>query len=170
MRMIIWFAAASLLAVAGSSRAQDNKSDPRFFLDVFDKLYGLQTKSIIVKDVVKKPTGIQTTEDRSAAKTRITITLAFTRNVRDVKDFPELQLLHDTFTVSTGVPYRFDNLPLIFHFFDEDNVCIDKIIISAIEGDVSGIKGEAFRIVLNCRTEIVARTKRIEARYYPPLR
>jgi hypothetical protein len=165
MRMIVWLVAASLLAVAGSSPAQEKSTDSKLFLGVLDDLYGLKAKSIVADDV-KPPSEIRVPENRSVAKTRVTITLSFTK---DVKNLTELRSLYDTFTVSGGTPFRFDNLPLIFHFFDEDNVCIDKVVISALEGDLSGVKGEAFRVFLTCRTESFNRAKRIEARYYPPL-
>jgi hypothetical protein len=111
MKMIVFFVTASLLAAAGSARSQD-KSDPMLNLDVLEKLYGTKMKSVVV------------TEVKSPHKTKITITFDFTKNVTD------LELLNLTFAASPGIPYRFDALPLIFHFFDGDNVCIEKIIIA----------------------------------------
>jgi hypothetical protein len=150
MKMIVFFVTASLLAAVGSARAQD-KSAPKLNLDVLEKLYDTKMKSVVV------------TEEKSHVKTKITITFDFTKNVTD------LELLNLTFAASPGIPYRFDALPLIFHFFDEDNVCIEKIIIGAIEGDLTGVRGDAFRVFLYCPTESFKKAKRIEARYYLPL-
>ena len=125
MKMIAWFVTASVLVVASSSRAQDTKSDSKFFIDVLDKVYGIKTKSIVVTDVKPPPPSpIPIADVKPEAKTRITITLSFSR---DVKTPNELQLLLATFT--TGTPYRFDAQPLVFHFFDEDNVCIDSHLL-----------------------------------------
>lgn len=156
MRTLAWFIAASALVFAGSSHAKDTKNDTKFpdttklNFDILDKVYGIKMKSAAVR------------EERSihTSKTVITITLDFTKDVENVR------ALYETFAPSSGVPFRFDALPLVFYMFDEDNVAVGKIVISAVEGEPSGVKGEAFRIFLSCPTETFQRTKRIESRLF----
>ncbi|QJW95652.1 hypothetical protein [Frigoriglobus tundricola] len=166
MKVLAWFVAASALLVAGSTHAQDKKSDPKLTVENLEQGFGLKMKSVAY-NAPKPPPKTRTlvSGDKPADKTDIVITFEFTKGVTDVR---QLLWLHESFAPSAGVPFAFNQLPLIFHFFDEDNVCIEKAVISSIEGDLSGIKGEAFRIILSGPTEVFKRAKRIEARYYLP--
>ena len=166
MKVLAWFVAASALIIGGSSQAQDKKNDPKLMVENIEQGFGIKMKSAtyIEPKHPAKPR-IQVYEEKPADKTGIVITFEFTKSVTDVR---LLLWLHESFAPSAGVPFAFNQLPLIFHFFDEDNVCIEKAVITSIEGDLSGIKGEAFRISLSSPTEALKRTKRIEARYYLP--
>ncbi len=166
MKVFAWFAAACVLIVGGSSRAEDNKSDPKLMVENLERGFGIKMKSVAYSETKHPPKPrIQISGDTSADKTGIVITFEFTKDVTDVR---LLLWLQESFAPSAGVPFAFNQLPLIFHFFDEDNVCVEKVVISSIEGDLSGIKGEAFRISLSSPTDVFKRAKRIEARYYLP--
>jgi hypothetical protein len=154
MKTLVWFVAASALMFAGSSHAADKKTGTKFpdtiklNFDVLDKVYGIKIKSALVK------------EEQHASKTEMIFTLEFTKDVENVR------ALYETFAPSSGVPFRFNELPLVFYMFDEDNVVVGKIVIMGGEGEPSGVKGEAFRIFLSAPTETFQRTKRIEARLF----
>ena len=156
MKTLVWFVAASALLFAGSSHAADKKTATKFpdtiklNLDILDKVYGIKMKSALVKEE----------ESARASKTGIIITLEFTKDVENVR------ALYETFAPSGGVPFRFNELPLVFYMFDEDNVVVGKIVVMGGEGEPSGVKGEAFRIFLSAPTETFDRTKRIETRLF----
>jgi hypothetical protein len=54
---------------------------------------------------------------------------------------------------------------LYFYFFDEDNVTLGKTNVKAVEGEITGKKGDAIRVLVEARfSPEVAKTKKIEAR------
>jgi hypothetical protein len=55
----------------------------------------------------------------------------------------------------------------MLHLFDEDNVLISKGVPN-MEGEVSGKKGDAFRLILLVDTNTLGMTRKIEARSSAP--
>jgi hypothetical protein len=97
------------------------------------------------------------------AITEVKITLDFTKDVPDVLE------MRSAFAASGGGnPANLDKHPIVFYLFDEDNVSIGKYVIVKIEGDLTGVKGDAFRIILQIPTETLRKAKKLEARLANP--
>ena len=58
---------------------------------------------------------------------------------------------------------------LYFYFFDDENVPIEKLgcSTSMIEGEITGVKGDAFRVVLKVPVKLTERTKKMAWRFEP---
>ena len=86
--------------------------------------------------------------------------LEFTKDVENLKE------LREAFTpvVPGGIRGVRSTWPLWFYFFDEDNVFVYKSPVNAIEGEVTGKKGDAIRVsVANIQPNDFNKTRKIEA-------
>lgn len=85
---------------------------------------------------------------------------------KDVEDLPELRRVFLSYASSGKKPQT----PLLWYYFlDEDNVTLWKTTNSSynsvkIDGELTGVKGDAFRAVLSVPSMIVSKTRRIEPR------
>jgi hypothetical protein len=156
MKTLVWMATSfGLLTVAF---ADDKKEKPKeegglkCVVDQFDKLWGIKFKSMAIMDV-----GVGVT-------TEVKITLDFTK---DVPDVPEMRR---AFEATGSAPANLGNHPIVFYLFDEDNVSIGKYVIMKTEGDLTGVKGDAFRIILQIPTEMLRKAKKLEAQLANPLK
>lgn len=140
--------AAWLFTFVGTSHAEDKKDGAQIkvVVDHLDTSWGIKFKSVTAKD--------------SESKTEIKITLDFTQDVTEPSKMREA-----LGSLSPNGPM--DPL-VVFHLFDEDNVSMGKYFIKSIEGDLSGIKGDAFRIIIECDTVVFQKAKKIEARLPTP--
>src|SRR5262249_54730862 len=124
----------------------DEKKEPpkddegfKLVVEQFDKAWGIKFKSMTTKDTPTKGYDVGTQTD-------IKITLEFTKDVSDV------------FTMriafaARGVLAGNDEPQILFYLFDEENVSIDKFLIMKTEGELTGVKGDAFRILLQIDKE-----------------
>jgi hypothetical protein len=115
-------------------------------MDQLETAWGIKFKSFSMKN--------------EAAETyEFKITLEFTKDVNDVT------MLKGVFYPSGRlIPGDFNQCPLVFHLFDEENVSLKKYVIKSLEGDLTGVKGDAFRILLDCDAESVKKAKKLKAR------
>src|SRR5262245_21915100 len=150
---------ALLVAVFGllPGATTDEKKEPpkdderlKCVVEQFDKAWGIKFKSMTAKDLPGKNSDVSTHTD-------IMITLDFTKDVSDVS------AIRSVFA-ARGVPADLDKHPILFYLFDEDNVSIGKFVIMETEGELTGVKGDAFRIHLQIDKEKLKKAKRIEAR------
>lgn len=150
MKTLAW-----LLIVFGPlsvATADDKKDQPKAqeglkcVVDQFDKAWGIKFKSM---KIVPGKEGYG-----------ITITLEFTKDVPDVKQMQR--------AFAPGDPKNLDNHPIVFWLFDEDNVSIGWYAIKATEGVLTGVKGDAFRIILALEPEKLPKGKKLEARLANP--
>lgn len=156
MKALVWLVAASVLLLAAGSHAEDKKDakpdEPiKVVTEHLDKAWGIKFKSVSVKDTA--PEG---------ADTQVKLTLEFTKDITDTTE------MRKAFVAATGIPLKFDGLPLVWHLFDEDNVSLGKFVITDVEGDLTGVKGDAFRVVVSCLTTKFKKAKKIEARLSNP--
>ena len=145
----------STLLTAGSALSQE--AQPKAItatldLSYYQNAWGLKVKSSTVDFLDQKlPDGSM----RSVA--RISYTLEFGRDIVNY-DLDELQ--------RTLVFRRDGEERKVRHiFFDEDNVAFFvQYAYQFLDGDVSGVQGESFRIILELRPDVVQLSKRIVAR------
>jgi hypothetical protein len=153
MRLLNLFAiCSSLVLVAASSRADDKKEEsksddvPRLVVDQIEKEWGLKLKSNSKK------------EGKSKAETELKLTFEF------VKEVPDVAEMRKVFVAMPGPPRQIATHPLVFHLFDKDNVSLGKYTIRKIEGDLTGVKGDSFRIVIVLDTASLSQATKLEAR------
>jgi hypothetical protein len=129
-----------LTARAGEKKQPDLKYD----MSMLEKHYSLKFKSATVDG------------------TKIKMLLAFTDNIgsNGTADFKRY------FTSATYNPPS-DPTQYIFYCycFDEDNVLLCKGTVVAIEGEISGIKDDAFRAVFEC--SCLAKARKVDLRTAP---
>jgi hypothetical protein len=94
-------------------------------VDHLDKAWGLTLKSVQVK---------KEELNKGTSQIRTTLLLEFNKDVDDLKGL---------YKVFTG-----PNSGLAFYLFDKDNVVIGKVTMFGTEGELTGKKGDAFRLVL----------------------
>lgn len=78
----------------------------------------------------------------------------------------DLQNLKTAFKVNAGNQATGTNI--IFLFFDEDNVLLGKQGINRMEGEITGRKGDAFRVTVSSNTVIREKIRKIEPRQADP--
>ena len=61
-------------------------------------------------------------------------------------------------------PYPQKSPVIEVYLFDEENVAIQKTGFAGRVGEVTGIKGDAFRIVISVDASVVAKTKKLAIR------
>ena len=54
--------------------------------------------------------------------------------------------------------------PTQLYLFDGDGVVLQKYNLSSIEGEITGVVGDAFRVVAYCEPEVFKKTKKLELR------
>jgi hypothetical protein len=126
---------------AFTNGGEKKKSDSiKMDMSYLEKKWGIKYKSHSVQD--------------SEFKTKtIKILLEFTKDVDDLK---EMRRAFGEF--KTG-PF-----PLWFVYFDDENVSLAKFLLTRVEGELSGKKGDAFRVFLGINGRDFEKTRRIEAR------
>ena len=139
--------AVSLPALAGEDKKEDAIKVDMSYLE---KTWGIKCKShkVAANNAFR---GAQT----------VTFLLEFTKNVENLKE------LREAFT-----PVRFGTSrppnqtdPLLFYFFDEENVFVFKSPPHRLEGEVTGKKGDAIRVSVPIHDDaLFKKTRKIVAR------
>ena len=131
---------ASLPTLGGDTTKYPIKLD----LSYLEKTWGLKYKS---SGVGNRNNGFE----------EVVIVLEFTK---DVEKLQELQTALD--------PRFYSNTLLWFYFFDAENVFVCKLHVNAIEGEVTGKKGDAIRVSIlnnpNINPDLLKKSRKIEAR------
>ncbi len=84
--------------------------------------------------------------------------------VEFTKDAEDLPALCDCLSpILPGVTKK--KIPLWFYFFDSDNVVLAKGFVAQIQGEITGKKGDAFRVLVAVPLKnALTQTRKIEAR------
>jgi hypothetical protein len=129
-----------------TSRAPAKKEHaPKVDLSYLKQTWGLECKSQKVERNYGAGGGMQ-----------ITFRLEFTRDV------PNLKEMREQFTAQG--PNSTDSA-LWFYFFDDENVVIYKTPPNKIEGEVTGVKGDAIRVIIFAISDsVLEKTQKIEVR------
>ncbi len=82
---------------------------------------------------------------------------------RDLKA-PELAELRRLLQPPTTMPPAF-----FFYSFDDENIAIEKLPVAIIEGELTGVKGDRFRLITaEMMHGVAADIRKVEARPAPP--
>jgi hypothetical protein len=124
----------SLLVVSTFGVGPQDKDQPKEegikcemeYMEYLDKTWGIKCKSV--------------TLDSSSGKLKLKLLMEFTKDVSDLKAMRE--------ALSPLRPGRNREPTFYFHYFDTANVQIAKMPVERLEGELSGKKGDAFRLYL----------------------
>lgn len=137
------FGACSLAAAQEKKEPAADDGKPKFVVDQFEKAWGIKLKSMAVK------------EDAARSGCVVTLTLEFTKDANDAKE------LERAFARSTRTG---NEIRVIFYLFDEDNVSLGKFTHDSVQGELTGVKGDAFRVGLLLDSQLWAKTRKLEGR------
>jgi hypothetical protein len=158
----IAFAATALLVTCAAAVAQDKKEQTvECGVDRLDKSWSLTLKSATAKEVSKDTIGDRKF-DPPKTFTEIRITLEFAKAPASIKE------VRGCFVPESKLPKPGEpTLPqthIQLYTFDQDNVLLKKFELSAIEGEITGKAGDAFRVVVYCEPEFFKTVKKVELR------
>jgi hypothetical protein len=153
---------AALLASCAASAAQDAKEEKvECSLDRLDKSWNLTLKSATAKEVTKDAIGDKKI-DPPRKFTEIRVTLEFAKAPASIKE------VRGCFVPESKLPKPGEpTLPqthIQLYTFDQDNVVLKKFELSAIEGDITGKAGDAFRVVVYAEPEFFKQVKKVDLR------
>jgi hypothetical protein len=122
------------------------KTEIKWNLDFLEKTWAIKVKSTSQQDSKYQPT--------------------FKLLLEITKDLDADQI--DTLKTALGLSLKgpgtsIDKKGLDFYFFDQDNVVLGKTTARLLEGEITGKKGDAIRIGVDC-TLPIANIRKIEAR------
>jgi hypothetical protein len=141
MRLLL--CALPVVLVCCSLPAQEKNIDPKIDLDYLEKTFHLKGKDVQLQS--KKKKGKQ-----SSPHVILTLLLEFTQDTDPKK-------VEDAFT-STDSP------KLWVYLFDRDNVLLKRYALTQTQGEITGVKGDAFRALTNLETQPAKNARRIEVR------
>jgi len=146
--------AVSLPLLADEEKKKDAKDDIKVDLSYLEKTWGIKCKSHRIAD----------SPGRQGDK-QVTFLLEFTK---DVENLEELRAAFKVKVNMLGPVIVRDaptSWPLWFYFFDEDNVVVYKSPPNAIEGEISGKKGDVIRVrVVHITSNDFKKILKVEAR------
>jgi hypothetical protein len=161
----IAFAAASLFVatLAAGTSAREEKSDPAFKTSTehLDKSWNLAVKSVRVAEVKKESLGDQKFTPPKAFS-EVHVTLEFADEPASVKE------IRRRFVTEANMP-KVGELALKepqtqLWLLDGDGVVLKKFEPWSIEGEITGVVKDAFRVVIFVEPELLKKTKRIDLR------
>jgi len=128
----------ALCVSTGQSQDKDKKTDAKdedvterfaWKMDYLETAWGLKFKSARVEGKGDKQT--------------LSILLTFTKDADDVKKLQET-FYPPPLPKKGAIPVP----PIQFYFFDKDDTVIGKTSVYFTRGEITGVKGDAFRVVL----------------------
>lgn len=171
MKALDWFALTLMLSATTLLPAQEppkpmsptetpvppvriNRADTQCVVDHLERSWG-------IKSLTGKATKTELTKEKNT--TEIKFTLYFSKNLREPSDLAELLA---AFAASEEQPEgdKLNGLALVFHLFDDENVSLGKFPVRGLEGELTGAKDDAFRVILNCPADKAAKALKVEAR------
>jgi hypothetical protein len=156
----IAFATAVLLATGAAG--EDKKEEPvKCSVDRLDKSWNLTLKSATATEVKKDRLGDKKF-DKPKMLTEVRITLEFAKAPASIKEVRWCFVPEDKLP-KPGEP-TLPETHIQLYTFDEDNVLLKKFELSAIEGEITGKAGDAFRVVVYCEPEFFTKVKKVELR------
>lgn len=161
----IAFAAASLFvaSLAAGTSAREGKDAPAFKVSTehLDKSWNLAVKSVRVKEVKKESLGDQKFTPPKAF-TEVHITLEFADEPGSVKE------IRRRFVTEANMPKvgeaALKEPQTQLWFLDGEGVELKKLEPWSIEGEITGVVKDAFRVVVFVDPELIKKTKKIDFR------
>jgi len=142
-----------LLCLVAGAAEENKKADEKKKEDVkvvtvdLEERWGTKYKSHTVEDVT----------DGGIPKKKVKVLLEFAKNATE----DELRVMRALFGPGPSAQL---NYQLWVYCFDEDNVSIGKFELDKPEKEVSGRKGDAFRLIVAIDAKTFMKTCKIEAR------
>jgi hypothetical protein len=158
------FTASTLLATV--TVAQDKKPEEKGEMvpcevDRLNKSWNLTLKSAYVKVVMKDSLG-DTKFKEPKMLTELRVTLEFAREPGSVDQVRRV-FLTESMLPKPGQPaLKESHVQLYVH--DAENVVLGKFNPQAIEGEITGKKGDAFRLVFYCDPAFAKKVKKLDLR------
>ena len=163
MRATILLAALSLLTSQTQqiNGEEGKKESIQCNVDKLDKSWSLAVKSVATKEVTKEALG--DLKFNPAKKfVEIRITLEFADDAGSAKE------MRRRFVTESKMPKvgeaALQEPQTQLWLFDGDGVELKKFEPWSIEGEITGVKGDAFRVLSYCDPELFKKTKKIELR------
>lgn len=130
--------------------------------DRLDKAWGLTVKSATAEDVTTDRIGTMSVGEMKHL-VRVCVTLAFATDASDVK------AIRTAFATTPTYYSRGNAVPRVaFYLFDDDSVVLQRVFLDSLEGEVTGVAGDAFRVTLHCDPEIYKKARKIDLRFPSP--
>ncbi|MCE9562821.1 MAG: hypothetical protein K8U57_12310 [Planctomycetes bacterium] len=162
---VIMLAAALLLTAAQSQLlcGQETKTEEavKCTVEHLDKSWNLAVKSVVTKEVTKEALG--DTKFNPAKKfVEIRITLEFADEAASPKEMKRRFVTESNMPKVGEVALKEPQTQL--WLFDGDGVELKKFEPWSLEGEITGVQGDAFRVVIYCDPELFKKTKKIDLR------
>ncbi|MFO0825571.1 MAG: hypothetical protein U0792_21025 [Gemmataceae bacterium] len=156
MRAIVCVAAL----FAATAQAGE-KSDIKYSVEHLDKSWSLAVKSAATKEVTLEKLG-DTKFIPPKKLVEVRITLEFAGEAASAKE------MRRRFVIESKMP-KVGELALKepqtqLWFLDGDGVELKKMEPWALEGEITGVQGDAFRVIVYVEPELLKKTKRIDLR------
>ncbi len=158
--------AFAAVLLAGTAAAQDTKPEQEermvpCELDRLDKSWNLTLKAARVKVVKKDSLGDMKFKEPKLL-TELHVTLEFAKEPGLIKEVRRI-FITESMLPKPGQPALKDShIQLYVH--DEEDVVLGKFNPQAIEGEITGKKGDAFRLVFYCDPEFAKKVKKLDLR------
>ena len=163
MKAIAFAAAALLVCTAVAQEKQPEEKDKMVPCEVdrLDKSWNLTLKAAHVKVVKKDSLGdMKFKEPKSFTELRVA--LEFAREPGSVDQIRRV-FLTESMLPKPGEPALTEtHIQLYVH--DDENVVLGKFNPQAIEGEITGKKGDAFRLVFYCDPAFAKQVKKLDLR------
>jgi len=162
MRAIAFAAAALLVCTAA---AQDKKAEEERTVncevDRLDKSWNIALKAAHVKVVMKDSLGDKKFKEPKAF-TELRVALEFAKDAALIKEIRRV-FITESMLPKPGEPaLKESHIQLYVH--DAENVVLGKFNPQAIEGEITGKKGDAFRLVFYCDPAFAKKVKKLDLR------
>ncbi len=139
-----------VLALTGAAQ-EGKEGEIKGSSEFLEKRWGIQVKNIRVDD---KKTGNR----RISEWAEVRLTLEFG------KDVEELQSMRQSFSPGPG-DGKGNRVILCYYLFDKENVSLTKVYLEQTEGELTGKKGDAFRVILKVKpAAVMQKVVRIDIR------
>ncbi len=154
-------------AVVATAHAEDSKKSPsneaavKCTTEHLDKSWNLSVKSCTAKEVVKESLGDQKFTPPRAFQ-EIRITLEFADEAASAKEIRR-RFVPESKLPKVGEPALKEPQTQLC-LFDGDNVLLKKLELWSVEGEITGVAGDAFRVVVYCEPELFKKVKKLELR------
>lgn len=165
MKTIVFVAA---LVVASAANAQDKKEPEPVketaidcSLEHLPKSWNLKVKSSTTKETLKENIG-EKKFDKPKAFQEIRMVLEFADTPAQVKEIRKYVVTEDKLPKPGDPAFKDPKVQLFL--FDADKVLLGKLNLHEVVGEITGVKGDAFRIASYCETDLFKKVKKIELR------
>jgi len=163
MRTSILFAALLLTTQTHQMQGGESKAEETIKCSVehLDKSWNLAVKSVVVKETVLDKLG-ETKFTPPKAFSEVHITLEFSKEPGSAKEIRR-RFVTESKMPKVGEPALKEPQTQLW-LLDGDNVVLKKFEPWSIEGEITGVTGDAFRIVFYCDPALLKKAKKIDLR------